>query len=638
MENRIREVLNEYWGFDTFREKQDDIILSILRGDDVLALLPTGGGKSICFQVPAMVLDGMCLVISPLIALMKDQVSNLRKKNITAYSIVSGMERTEVKKILELAAKDDCKFLYVSPERLHSQLFQDYLQALNISLIAVDEAHCISQWGYDFRPAYLQIASVREVFPQVPMIALTASATPQVQDDICEKLQLQRVKKYTTSFSRPNLSYAVRQSNFKITSLVHILESVRGSAIVYCKSRKNTKDIAGLLLQRNISADFYHAGLSNKERAAKQEEWIKNNIRVMVCTNAFGMGIDKPDVRLVVHFDLPDALEHYYQEAGRAGRDGAKAYAVLLYGPTETNTLLLQPDIKYPSEQDVKTVYKALMNYLQIPADTGEGQYFNFDFLTFIERFGLSVPIAMYGIKALEQDGWIQVNETVWRASKVGFVCTRSYLRSFQEENEGDKRNDLIVAMLRSYEGIFDHNIKINESWLARICKIPETQIVQLLQQLDLASIIQYEKSPDAPQIYFLKDRVVVDEFKLDIIKHEKRKAIYRKRIEAMIGYTLHQQLCRAVIVGRYFGDNTIEDCGVCDTCLSKRKQQPTHITSFDVEEKILDILRTEKQNLHHLVQTMERSYGVETTKTAIRRLESEALIKVTLDGFVTLV
>ncbi len=411
----IQQILKQYWGYDTFRPLQEEIINTVLEGKDALALLPTGGGKSICFQVPALAKDGLCLVVSPLIALMKDQVENLKRKGINALAVYSGMSFIEVKKTLQNAAYGNYKFLYVSPERLETKLFLEYLPAMNINLLAVDEAHCVSQWGYDFRPPYLRIANLRELLPDVPVLALTASATKIVQDDICEKLQPPNLKQssnqkkhswqiFQQSFERPNLSYSVFNVASKQNKLLEILKNVPGTAIVYCKSRKHTKEIADLLRMNNINADYYHAGLNNEERNKKQESWITSKTRVIVCTNAFGMGIDKPDVRVVVHYDVPDCLENYYQEAGRAGRDGKRAYAVLLYSNKELEDLQMQSDIRFPKEEEIKKVYTALMNHLQIAAGTGEGISYDLDITTFTPAFKLNILTATYAIKVLEQE------------------------------------------------------------------------------------------------------------------------------------------------------------------------------------------------------------------------------------------
>src|ERR1043165_4029476 len=436
----IHEVLKKYWGYDSFRPLQQDVINSVLERRDTLAIMPTGGGKSLCYQIPGLLNDGLCLVISPLIALMKDQVENLRKKNITAYAIYSGMSRKDVVNTLKIASHSNCKFLYVSPERLETSLFKEYLPALDINLIAVDEAHCISQWGYDFRPPYLRIAALREDVPNIPVLALTASATTEVQNDICGKLTLPQTpgrglmktsltgnlikgwRVFRQSFERANLSYSVFQVDSRINKIIEILRNVPGCGIVYCKSRKGTKEIADLIKMHGISADHYHAGLTQEERSFKQEQWIQNKIRVIVCTNAFGMGIDKPDVRVVVHADAPDCLENYYQEAGRAGRDGKKAYGVLLYSDKDPKELEESIQVRYPSLNDIRDVYQSISNYLQIPAGSGEGNYYDFDIADFTKKFKLNTHTALYSLKALEQDNWLAMNEQVFVPSKVKFT------------------------------------------------------------------------------------------------------------------------------------------------------------------------------------------------------------------------
>ncbi|MFL5811647.1 MAG: RecQ family ATP-dependent DNA helicase, partial [Flavisolibacter sp.] len=394
-----KEILSRFWGYDSFRPLQEDIIQSILAGKDTLAILPTGGGKSICFQVPAMMMEGICIVISPLIALMKDQVENLRKRDIPALLIHSGMKRADVIQTLKNASHDYFKFLYVSPERLETNLFKEYLPGLNISLVAVDEAHCISQWGYDFRPSYLRIADFKKELPGVPILALTASATPEVQTDICEKLEFKSPVIFRQSFEHKNLSYSVFKVDSKLARLVEIIKKVPGTAIVYCKSRKRTNEIMELLKMHGISSNNYHAGLKQEERNQRQKDWIENKVKLVVCTNAFGMGIDKPDVRLVVHMDMPDCLENYYQEAGRAGRDGKKSYAVLLYGEKDIDELSMSHIIRFPPPEKIKEVYNALVNFLQIPTNTGEYQSFNFRFENFVANFKLKGQEALYSLK-----------------------------------------------------------------------------------------------------------------------------------------------------------------------------------------------------------------------------------------------
>ena len=451
----IHKILKQYWGFDNFRPLQEDIINAILSGKDTLALMPTGGGKSLCYQVPAMAMEGTCLVISPLIALMKDQVENLRKKNITAFAIYSGMSRKEVINTLKVVTESNCKFLYVSPERLETILFREYLPGMLIKLVAVDEAHCISQWGYDFRPSYLRIASLRDELPDVPLLALTASATPDVQNDICEKLQFEKSTIFRQSFERANLSYSVFRVDSRINKIIEIIKKVPGTSIVYCKSRKRTKEISELLQLQNIPADYYHAGLLQEERNRKQEAWINNKISVIVCTNAFGMGIDKPDVRTVIHADIPDCLENYYQEAGRAGRDGKASYAVLLYDEKELQELDEMEAIRFPSIDEIRQVYLAVANYLQVPAGTGAGQYYDFDIADFLKKFKLNSNTTIYSLKALEQEGRLTLNEQVFRPGTVQFTVTKDHLYDFEKDNP--KLEPLVKTLLRAYEGIFDY-------------------------------------------------------------------------------------------------------------------------------------------------------------------------------------
>ena len=457
----LHSILKEYWGYAEFRPLQEDVINTVLKGSDCLALMPTGGGKSICFQVPAMAVEGLCLVITPLIALMKDQVENLRKKGITAFAIHSGMSRNEVLRTMETAGNSNCKFLYVSPERLETKVFKEYLPSLGVNLIAVDEAHCISQWGYDFRPSYLRIATLREELPGVPVLALTASATAEVQNDICEKLHFEKKVVFRQSFARPNLSYSVFDVDAKINKIWEVLSKVGGTGIVYCRSRKKTKEISELLNMRGISADYYHAGLSQEERNERQEAWLKDKTRIIVCTNAFGMGIDKPNVRAVIHIDVPDCLENYYQEAGRAGRDGKRSYAVLLANNKEMVNLKDEVAIKFPGEDEIKNIYKALMNHLQIPAGIGEGNYYEFDAAKFINQFQLESGKVLSALKTLEQEELLYFNEQVFIQSKVQVIASRG--RLLEVEKEHPELEALLKHILRTYEGVLDQPSNINE-------------------------------------------------------------------------------------------------------------------------------------------------------------------------------
>lgn len=566
----IHQILKQYWGYDTFRPLQEDIINAVLAGEDALALLPTGGGKSICFQVPALKKEGICIVISPLIALMKDQVENLKKRGVPALCIYSGMSFIETKKTLQNAIHGNYKFLYVSPERLETKLFLEYLPAMNVNLIAVDEAHCISQWGYDFRPPYLRIANLREHLQGIPVLALTASATKNVQDDICEKLSFGKSQnRFQLSFERPNLSYSVFDVPSKQNKLLEILNNVKGTAIVYCKSRKHTKDIADLLRLNKINADFYHAGLGNDERNRKQEAWIQNKIRVIVCTNAFGMGIDKPDVRVVVHYDVPDCLENYYQEAGRAGRDGKRAYAVLLYNDRELYELEQQANIRFPGKEVIKKTYADIMNYLQVPAGSGEGISYDFDLATFASAFKNDVLTATYSIKALEQEGIFIFSDTFFKPSTVVFTATKEEINEL--ENHQPAFDNIVKALLRSYEGIFDFPANINETHLAKFSKQSREVVIQQLQQLTQTGIISYTPQKEKPQIILLQNRMYADSFVIHLDDYLKRKKLFEERIKAIREYSLNQQECRGKQIALYFNAPIEKNCGICDNCINKQ-------------------------------------------------------------------
>ena len=576
----IHKILKEFWGYDAFRPLQEDVIKSVLEEKDTLALMPTGGGKSLCYQVPALAKDGLCLVISPLIALMKDQVENLRRKNITAFAIYSGMSRAEVINTLKVATNSNCKFLYVSPERLETNLFKEYLPGMNINLVAVDEAHCISQWGYDFRPPYLRIAALREELHNVPVLALTASATKEVQDDICEKLQFKEKNIFRQSFERKNLSYSVFKVDSKINKVIEILNKVQGSAIVYCKSRKRTKEIAELLQLQNIVSDFYHAGLPQEERNKRQEDWIKNKTRVIVCTNAFGMGIDKPDVRSVIHADVPDCLENYYQEAGRAGRDGKKSFAVLLYDDNDITELEGLAAIRYPSLDDMKNVYQSVANYLQIPAGTGEGNYFDFDINDFVKKFKLNTHTAIYSLKALEQDNWLSLNEQVFLPSKIKFTTSKEALYDFERSHP--ELEPAIKALLRGYEGIFDFPTSISEIVLIRLLRKDVEEIKKDLYQLHRLGVIHYEPQKDSPQLYFPRNRVKSEDLSMNMDLYHRRKEKFIARVKNIIQYVSELVTCRSKMIGSYFGDNKLHNCKVCDNCLRQRK---VHIDEKEFEK-----------------------------------------------------
>jgi ATP-dependent DNA helicase RecQ len=591
------ETLKKYWGYDAFRPLQEDIVKSILAGKDTLALLPTGGGKSVCFQVPAMMLDGICLVISPLIALMKDQAENLRKRGVPTLTLFSGMTYHEINSTLEQAAYGKFKFLYCSPERLQTEVFKDWLPELKISFIAVDEAHCIAQWGYEFRPAYMQIADLKIHRPNLKFLALTASATPEVQQDICTQLKFKEVNTFKKSFARPNLSYSVVEADSRIHKLIEIVQKVKGSAIVYCKSRRRCQEIAELLQQHLQSADFYHAGLPQVVRNERQEKWINNEIRIIVCTNAFGMGIDKPDVRLVVHADCPDSLEHYYQEAGRAGRDGKKAFAVLLRSPLQAAELLVMPDIRYPTIDTIRKIYQALGDYFQIPAGTGDGKFYDFDLSEFVKRFKLNALETTYSIQALEQEEIISYNEQIFIPSKVQVICSRELLQEWEIKHP--KEDTIIKSLLRSYSGIWDQPTSIYEFQLAKTLRVNENELKEGLRFLHQSGVIHYQPKKETPQICYLLPRTKAAELYISPERYGKRKKAYQKRIEAMASYLESKGKCRTKIICSYFGDDVKADCEICDYCV-REKNQNVDQTSF---EQISQQIKTVVQSGAYLPQ-----------------------------------
>ncbi len=630
----IHDVLKQFWGYDSFRPLQEDIIKSVLDGQDTLALMPTGGGKSLCYQVPAMITDGMCLVISPLIALMKDQVENLRKKGITAYSIYSGMTRKEVINVLKVVTESNCKFLYVSPERLETSLFKEFLPGMGISLMAVDEAHCISQWGYDFRPPYLRIAALREELPGVPVLALTASATPDVQKDICEKLQFSHEKIFRQSFERPNLSFSVFNVDSKINKIIEILNKVPGTGIIYCRSRRRTKEIAELLQLQNITADFYNAGLPQDERSRKQEEWIQNKKRVIVCTNAFGMGIDKPDVRTVIHADVPDCLENYYQEAGRAGRDGKTSYAVLLYDEKNLQELNEMASQRFPSLHEIRDVYQAVCNYLQIPVHTGEGIYFDFDISDFLKKFKLNSHITLYSLKALEQDGWMAFNEEVFLPSTIGFNITKEALYEFEQSQP--VFDPVVKTLLRSYEGIFDQAAPVSEKLLAGLLKKDAEELKNQLLELHRRGVITYSPQKNSPQLFLLRNRITTEELSIDMTAYNKRKERFQKRMKQMLQYIKEEAECRSRIIGSYFGDDNIRSCGICDNCL---RQKAVTLSREEFEKLHTRIISIIGQAPIHSKELLQKLSGIKKEKAwkVIEFLQAENKIEVDSTGRVSL-
>lgn len=593
-------ILQQYWGFDTFRPFQQEIIESVLDGKDTLALLPTGGGKSICYQVPAHCKPGITIVISPLIALMKDQVYQLRKREIRAEAIYSGMHFKDIDRILDNCIYGSVKLLYLSPERLTSDLAIERLRQMKINLIAVDEAHCISQWGYDFRPAYLRIAEIREWFEEtIPILALTATATPEVVDDIQEKLAFRSTNVFQSGFGRPNLAYVVQHEEEKTQKLLSIVKNVRGSGVVYVRNRRKTKEIAYFLKNKGIRADFYHAGLSPDERSKKQDAWMNNEIRIIVSTNAFGMGIDKPDVRSVVHMDLPDSLEAYFQEAGRGGRDGKKSYAVLIYNEADKINLLHQYEFSFPDLKEVRRVYQALGSFLQLAIGSGKGESYDFDLIRFAKNYDLDTLKTLNCLKILTDAGWLALTEAVYIPSKLKVKVSKEELYDFQLKNR--KYDLLIKTILRTYQGAFSHFVNINEYQLARFMKISGSELDALFENLKLHGIIQFKPQKDKPQLTFLEERTETKNLLFDKKLYDFRKKRHKERIDTAIAYA-ETALCRSRQLLSYFGETESKDCGICDYCLEKNKSGLNNETFKQYELKLRMVLKDGPLSLEELV------------------------------------
>ena len=584
-----KEILKQYWGYDSFRGIQEDIIRSIGEGRDTLGLMPTGGGKSVTFQVPALAREGMCLVITPLIALMKDQVQNLKRRGIKALAVYSGMNRQDIITTLENAIFGNYKFLYISPERLDTEIFRIKLAKMKISLITVDESHCISQWGYDFRPAYLKIAEVRRLLPGVPVLALTATATPEVVKDIQQRLEFREENVFRMSFERTNLAYVVRQTENKAVELLHILQRMEGSAILYVRNRRRTKEVAEWLQQQGITADFYHAGLDDAVKDIRQQRWQKGESRVMVATNAFGMGIDKPDVRLVIHLDLPDSIEAYFQEAGRAGRDGRKAYAIILYAKSDGTTLRKRISDNYPGKDYIRDVYEHLQYYYEMAMGDGRGCVREFDIEDFCRKFKyFPVPVDS-ALKILTQAGYLEYTDEQDNASRLLFSIGREELYRLHEPGEEMER--LIQTALRSYTGLFTDYAFISEETLAVRTGLTHRQVYEMLKELSRRRIVSYIPRKKTPYIIYTRERVESDRLNIPPAVYEERKARCEQRIKAMLEYVTNDTSCRSRMLLHYFGEQNEHDCGQCDTCLRLRHKATTDRTADDLSEKILHCL-----------------------------------------------
>ena len=572
MADKFQSILQKYWGYPDFRGIQRNIIESIASGRDTLGLMPTGGGKSITFQVPALAQEGVCIVITPLIALMKDQVQHLREHGILADAIYADKSRSEILQTLDNAIFGGVKILYVSPERLASEMFQTKLRHIHVSFITVDEAHCISQWGYDFRPSYLQIASIREMKPGIPILALTATATPEVVDDIQERLHFKEKNVFKMSFERKNLAYVVREAEDKQGEMIHILQSVGGSAIIYARSRKRTKEMAQLLSQQGITATFYHAGLDPDVKDQRQKAWQKDEVRVMCATNAFGMGIDKPDVRVVIHIDCPDSLEAYFQEAGRAGRDGQKSYAVLLYNKHDELKLCKRVDDTFPPKELIQDIYEHLAYFYQIGVGSGQGKTFEFDIEKFCVTYKYFPTKVDAALRILERSGYLHYEDNPDGKARVMFLLGRNDL--YQLDQLAPSQDAVVTALLRSYGSLFVDLTYIDETMIARQAELTIQQVYFALKSLAARHIIQFIPRRKIPFISYTRDRVDGDKVVIPKEVWESRREQYEKRIKSMIRYAKNDEVCRSRQLLAYFGEENDKDCKQCDVCLADQDEE----------------------------------------------------------------
>ena len=598
-----KEILIKYWGHTNFRPMQEEIIQSVLAKKDTLALLPTGGGKSVCFQIPCLMQDGICIVISPLISLMKDQVEHLKSKGIKSVAITSGMSKDEVDVALGNCIYGNYKFLYLSPERLQNKMVQERIRQMNVNLITVDEAHCISEWGYDFRPSYLHIAEIREVIPDVPILALTATATADIIDDIQDKLLFSEKHLLQSSFVREYLSYVVINTENKKTKLVKILNHFKSSAIVYVGSRKETKKITQLLRTHNISSDYYHAGLDMDIRNQKQEKWTHNEIRVMVATNAFGMGIDKENVRVVVHINTPTSLEAYFQEAGRAGRDGKLAYAILLTNKSDVIDLNRFVLSQFPSVQEIRDCYQKIADYFHIAVDTAEGESFEFDINDFCERYNLKTYKTYIILKYLEKEEFIKLTDSIHSPSKLHFIVDNTELYHFQVANV--HYDSFIKLLLRSYSGLFENYVTINEQTLSSRFNSPPTQVVDLLEKLQQLEILKYLPRTNAPKLIFTKNRAEASTIKISEEILEKRKQLKKQKMESIIAYSENITICRTQQLLDYFGEENNYKCGKCDVCVERNKLDISDLEFEKIKKYLQNILSEKEMISSEIVNTI---------------------------------
>lgn len=601
--NIYQQILEKYWGFREFLPLQDDIIKSVAAGNDTLGLMPTGGGKSVTFQVPALAREGICLVITPLIALMKDQIEKLNQLGIRALAVHSGMSRDEIDVALDNAIYGNYKFLYLSPERLGTEIFKVRIEKMNVNLIAVDEAHCISQWGYDFRPSYLRIVELRKYLPGVPVLALTATATPEVCEDIQERLNFRPKNLLRTTFERKNLVYTVREAEDKQKYILRLVRQMMGSGIIYVRSRKKTKDLADYLQKNSISCDYYHAGLVHPVRNRKQQEWMNGKIRIIIATNAFGMGIDKPDVRFVIHIDLPDSLEEYFQEAGRAGRDNRPAHAILLYNDGDKLSSQKRLIVNFPEPDMIRQIYRALGNFFQIPLGSAKDQVFDFNIAKFASRYKLSILTIYSSLKILQLEGYLEVTEEIFNPSKIKFLAARDELYRFQIENVDF--DAFIKLLLRTYTGVFTDFITIYEDSLALKAKVKTEVIIDYLKKMNSMGIIRYLPQKKTPVVIFTEERLDVKNLRISKENYKDRKDRYTKRINEVIRYATEKEHCRSVLLLEYFGEKNARRCGHCDVCM---RNEELDLSKYEYDlavEEIKDLLSEQSLTLEMLVDSL---------------------------------